>query len=793
MRKILPFIIVFFFFASIFAAKFNHVFADGTWVADPEVTFVGKSASRADSFLNWTLENYNWICVKQVAANKCDNLNNPLIPFWALIRNIVYALIALFVLATAFILIITRGQNITVMKFIPRFVLILVLVTLSFSLVEFILQAGDVIQGFFLKPGGQIISSKDLLHVDFGYKDFTGYRLLGSQNDESAFITLVLVRLTAITYYVMTGVLLIRKIILWFFIIVSPIFPLLLFYKPIRNTGKIWVGEFFRWLLYGPLFAIFLQGLVVLWRTGIPLPFSQIDQGLPGNAGAIVYPTAVNILLGGPKQIVGINNSVNLSDTFSLYVVALLMLWVVILLPFLLLKIFLDYINTLSFGDNVMLRQMWTRSSSFLGPKPQPPQPPGMTQPTGTARVMPFLTGRAQTITSVSAVNQAMVQESTQVLRQANLSIPRMRDVARFETSMASRDAVRQQEVSRFHQTLKHIANPHAAPVVTDKQRFSSVRDKLVEQKEKGNIVASSVLTASTVASSTLATTVKDRELQKTELKQVLKQVGSGAAPVGEPDVRERLEKVKAQLQEAKAKGDQLATEVLSTGSDLNVPTAQVSDEKVDALVDKLLAEEKKGNLVATAVLSGIPGGAPSVNLPTVNKVQQVSIEEYEEVRKMWLDNYRTIEPPKDLSGKETSRDEWINNDIEKVNQAITLLSSSDQQKVSEGMSMVANILPFLLIGGFSKNEVISYLKAKAEAAKEALTEMKKKEEEEETMVSRSEKKEEQKEMASQEKAFMPEDEKPEEKSPPKPIESITDDPLSHVSNPFGDKEDEKK
>src|SRR5581483_7706503 len=141
-----------------------------------------------------------------------------------------------------------------------------------------------------------------LLYLGFGYNHFLGLRKIGPDYEESAFITLLLVRLTAFTYYVMTGILLIRKVILWFFIIVSPIFPLLLFYNPLRNSAKIWIGEFFRWLLYAPLFAVFLHGLVVLWRNGIPLAFSQVGQGLqnsPCNADSTYscYPTAVNILL----------------------------------------------------------------------------------------------------------------------------------------------------------------------------------------------------------------------------------------------------------------------------------------------------------------------------------------------------------------------------------------------------------------------------------------------------------------------------------------------------------------
>src|SRR3990167_1219873 len=117
---------------------------EGSWVADPEVTFVGKVAVRSGEFLDWALANYNW---SSVASGQ----NNPLADFWATIRNIVYAFFALFVLVSAFVIIVTRGRNITVMKFIPRFIMILLLVTFSFALIQFIYQITDAIQGFFLK------------------------------------------------------------------------------------------------------------------------------------------------------------------------------------------------------------------------------------------------------------------------------------------------------------------------------------------------------------------------------------------------------------------------------------------------------------------------------------------------------------------------------------------------------------------------------------------------------------------------------------------------------------------
>ena len=151
---------------------------DGSsWVKDDEVTFVGKVAARSGQFLNWVLTNYNWSTV-------LGGSENPLATFWATIRNIVYAFFTLFVLISAFVIIVTRGRNITVMKFIPRFIMILLLVTFSFALIQFIYQITDAIQGFFLKsPQGGIISQRDLLFVGFEYKGFQGYRVCGPAFD----------------------------------------------------------------------------------------------------------------------------------------------------------------------------------------------------------------------------------------------------------------------------------------------------------------------------------------------------------------------------------------------------------------------------------------------------------------------------------------------------------------------------------------------------------------------------------------------------------------------------------
>ena len=58
---------------------------EGAWIIDPEVTKIGKNASRSGMLLDWTLRDYQWAFVRQGDTN-------PLIPFWLVIQRIVYAL-----------------------------------------------------------------------------------------------------------------------------------------------------------------------------------------------------------------------------------------------------------------------------------------------------------------------------------------------------------------------------------------------------------------------------------------------------------------------------------------------------------------------------------------------------------------------------------------------------------------------------------------------------------------------------------------------------------------------------
>lgn len=800
---------------------------EGSWITDNEVTKIGKNAVRSGNLLDWTLQDYQW------ASSLAQQYStSSLVSFWLTIQRIVYALFLFVVLVTAFMLIITRGRSLSAKRFLPRFFMVVLLVTFSFSLVQFLYQIVDIFQGFFLKnPQGQIISSKDLLYIGFDYKNFQGIRVFGASYDESALMSLLLVKLTAFTYYVMAILLIFRKIILWFLIIISPVFPLLLLFYPLRNTAKIWVGEFFRWLLYAPLFAIFLSGLVKLWQSpfGLPLLFNFNEAGVNET-----YPTAVNILLGGPGQKVFLHNSLNLPDTFALYLVALLMLWVVIILPFILLQIFLDNLMAFNYRDNPLMRQMYTFMNTRAGLPPKPPiLPAGPLAPAGLARTVPF--GRRMQIPSsanlaknipISAsqmqsiprsVSQAM-NKKMEVMNLTNLSIPSMRDIARFETAKLSKDTRFQQQVFRTKETLVQVANPESSSSSVERDRFKQIREKLVTQVGQGNQVASTVLNAATTynnyknASVTTSTTgsltnlikniaapalvVSKRESEKISQirEQLTKEAASGnkfaqnvlssvnevtnnqitqiqsllrslSNPEKVSDTKERqaytslrekiveasksgntvatllsssLEKstsqeqvkiIQDQLIQAAARGEPLATEILHKTTSQSATT----EKDTATLQATLEAAARDGNPLATTLLQMLISEKKSVQtapvdaktklktgaFPVVNRIQQVSLDDYEAVKKMWKENYKNLSVPEAPS--QLSRKQWVTNDISDIQETISLLSSANPQDIEEGMRHVSDILPFLLIGGFSQTEIIAYLKAKMEAGKAML------------------------------------------------------------------------
>ncbi|MBI2612072.1 oligosaccharide repeat unit polymerase [Candidatus Gottesmanbacteria bacterium] len=628
-----------------------------SWQPDPIVTEAGKAADRSRQLLYWVFSK----------EHQSIDTAPVLVGLWSFSRNIVYIFIVFVIVAFGFsyIFLKRRAMTIDLPPILFKVGGVLLFATFSYVFVLGLIQISEILMRFFIENVG----GRDLFNIIFSgpsvesnYTTFTGFRDINPCAGESASTSLFLIKTTTFTYNVLAILMILRKIILWFLLILSPFLALLMPFVFIRNIGWIWIGVFFQWLFYGPMVALFLAAISRIWIAGIPYAFDFNRVNKPTGQ---VYKTAINILYGGPAQTLTPGNSSNYVDTYAEYMIALVMLWAAIILPWLLLRIFRDYCCAAIEASGATLRAIYERTR-LQPPSPSPVAPTvGPTTTAGMAMDLPFRKQMVETQkASMEAMRDISKTATDQIVSQMNMQVSQLSDISRFETN--------REMTSEFRQTLSHIANPQSIANPVERERFSNLRSELVTRSNAGDKVAQSVLSA--------------------------------------------------------ASGDTVS-QVMAVPA---LSTPRVS----------MVSPQKAVSLKSIPTLGGKP-------LPST-----VSLEDYEEVKKMWLNHYR--EAPVPVSGKVKDREQWLGEDMKKLTNAINLLTSSNPQMRQKGLEEVSQLLPFLLLGGFSEVETVTYLRAKLEAAKQAMaeaeaakkakTEAQKEKEEEEGLVDvADEKKEEEK------------------------------------------------
>jgi len=379
-----------------------------SWNPDSEVTAVGKAAARARGVLNWVLS------IQDAGFAPVASGKNALLLLWERIRNFVVVLYFIILVIVAFGLITHANWAEKSRRQLPMLVVAFVLTFLSFTLEVTVIRFTDRAQDYFytvhkMDEAGTLnekhLRAEDLLTVSFSYQDFVGFRRNGPDFVEAARNHLFLVRVTTWTNYAIALIIVLRIIILWGLVIFSPfLFPFLVF--PLtKKVAIVWLREYFRWLLLGPLFALFLTAIPFIWRNtdisniGKTIPEQQVktsgipigvNPGIFGGTEATssnIYQSGTNILLAPPGSTKTLpqltsdltkGNNLSETDTYARYIVALLMLWGAIILPFLLLRIIMGI--SVEVGRNI--QNVWSRSSasqylSSWQKKIVPPPPAG--------------------------------------------------------------------------------------------------------------------------------------------------------------------------------------------------------------------------------------------------------------------------------------------------------------------------------------------------------------------------------------------------------------------------------
>lgn len=507
------------------------------WVNDEQVTAAWKEGERSRQFLYWIL------------SHKSIDKAPVLLAIWGVSRNIAVFLLVLVAMFMGLGVIIGRfnigiisdlQSRVNIMPLFRKLFLLILFVVMSATFFLIIVEISDILMEFFIKRmgGNQLFNIFYLDTTGTGidaseksYQQFQGCRNLNVNVLESYRTSMFLIRFTNMSYYAIGIMMILRKIILWFLMFVSPFLALLMPFTFIRNTGWIWIGVFFQWVFYGPLFGLFLGGMRFIWNDAIiHIPYIfDFSRRNGSNIRDVIYPTAINILYGGPAQNqsdpisrLGIRNTSSYVDTFVEYVISLIMMWTAVLLPWLLLRIFRDYCCEGIYAMKNFLMAMYDKPSPGAPPPSSPTPSPVQTFGTSRAVDEEKTTVEKTRLETITEIKKASTEE---IHRSMNVYVSKLTDIARFETDKIAHETVTK--------NIEYLKNPMSAETAVDRQRFMNIRTELSERAMKGDEVAKRTMM---VLSSKFSKDISDKKsilhsipvLEKTQnLEQIVQNISS--------------------------------------------------------------------------------------------------------------------------------------------------------------------------------------------------------------------------------------------------------------------------
>ena len=733
------------------------------WALDEQTTTQGKSNERARQFLYW------------VMTKSAIDQHPAIRQIWTITQNITLFLFLL--VAALFGLGYIVGQRadfqlkMQIWPIIYKIGAGLLYIVFSYAIIMTFIQLSEVIMKFFIESLG----GDKLFNIYFAgatskedsYAMFVGCRDLNYKVQEAVKSEMFLFKITNITYYAMAIMLLLRKILLWFLLFAAPFLALLMPFVFIRNVGWIWIGVFAQWVFYGPLFALFLGALTKIWQSGIPFPF---DFSRTTQVSGYIYPTGINIVYGGPAQvgpqIISLLNNGNYVDTFAEYVISLVMLWAVILFPWWLLRIFRDYCCDGIMAMKNVLMSMYDRMAP--PPPKNPPPAPSSTHSFDNTSMKINRDVEVMKNIKLETLQEIKQTKTEDITKSLNLSMNKITDVARFETNKQTNETVRR--------NIDMLAQPTKAATPAERQKFMNIRTELFNRTIKEDKVARQIL--SSISSSRTETNSRKEELLRTVPRTapqtasykinvtnekvtsmnttLVNTVSSNSsvmqtiaqttlAPLQQIQTvlsayKTNIAKTPEQILASITKETGIASETVRSIIKAVATIMKTNKEVVKAVAEK---EKMKEEDVARVIQTQTPLVAePEKTIEqTVTIPPNVSIEDYEEVKKMWTQQYEKGEVP--TSENITSREQWVDQDIVFITNTLNKLLSSDDKLRQEGVDDLAYILPIFLINSLKGEELVVYLKAKIEAAKVVKHDMDKEREITEKLKKKSEETEE--------------------------------------------------
>jgi len=347
---------------------------------------------------------------------------------------------------------------------------------------------------------------------------------------------------------------------------------------------------------------------------------------------------------------------------------------------------------------------------------------------------------------TVQEIKQARTEE---IRKSMDLSVNKLTDIARVETNKTTNETVKR--------NLENLANPTKASTPQERQKFMNIRTELFNRAIKKDVAAKQML--SSISSSKTEQIQKRDEIIKT-IPQVQRQPVTNIISIKVKIPTEKVSSISSSLLNNISTNNNIINSVSQTSGAPPQQIQQVlmafkrnieNNEKPEKIIENV---SKKTNVQKENIIKILQAASKTVkeneavkqeiakqeniNPEQVEKVLKeqvsvailpgqnieqtisipptVSIQDYEEVKKMWVKQYEKGEVP--VTENIKTREEWVDTDIIFVTNTLNKLVATDNTLKQEGIDDLGYILPVFMINNLKGEEIVVYLKAKIEAAK---------------------------------------------------------------------------
>ncbi|MFA6514481.1 MAG: hypothetical protein WCT50_04325 [Patescibacteria group bacterium] len=231
--------------------------ADGSgtgWVT----WLVGGLAQGIASILGWILMKLLAVLI-QVAQYNDFIRSAAIVNGWVIARDIANMFFVIILLIIAFATIL-RIENYSYKKWLPKLILMAILINFSKTICGLLIDLSQVVMLTFVNAFKDVAAGSvvDMLGIT-GWQSLNGIKEVGGWTVASAYVlSVIYLIVTLITITAMIGMLVMRIIMIWVYVVLSPFAYLLAAFPGGANYSSQWWSEFIKNLIVGPVLAFFI-------------------------------------------------------------------------------------------------------------------------------------------------------------------------------------------------------------------------------------------------------------------------------------------------------------------------------------------------------------------------------------------------------------------------------------------------------------------------------------------------------------------------------------------------------